>query len=72
MKTILKDLKPGDIFNMVTFSSDVSQWKPESLQVSTHQNIVEATNFIDAIKADGGEFLSLKLLLFWPQLCLLL
>ncbi|XP_072505853.1 inter-alpha-trypsin inhibitor heavy chain H4-like isoform X2 [Notamacropus eugenii] len=50
---ILSDLKPGDQFNLVTFSGHVSQWKPTLLQALT-EHVEEAKKFAHHIQARGS------------------
>ncbi|XP_020827214.2 LOW QUALITY PROTEIN: inter-alpha-trypsin inhibitor heavy chain H4-like [Phascolarctos cinereus] len=50
---ILSDLKPGDQFNLVTFSGQVTQWKPALLQALT-EHVEEAKKFAHSIHAHGS------------------
>ncbi|XP_036594593.1 inter-alpha-trypsin inhibitor heavy chain H4-like [Trichosurus vulpecula] len=50
---ILSDLKPGDQFNLVTFSGLVTQWKPALLQALT-EHVEEAKKFAHSIQAHGS------------------
>ncbi|XP_051840847.1 inter-alpha-trypsin inhibitor heavy chain H4-like [Antechinus flavipes] len=50
---ILSDLNPGDQFNLVIFSGEVTLWKPALLQAST-QHVEEAKQFASSINAHGS------------------
>uniref|UniRef100_A0A8C9USX2 Inter-alpha-trypsin inhibitor heavy chain 4 n=1 Tax=Spermophilus dauricus TaxID=99837 RepID=A0A8C9USX2_SPEDA len=50
---ILSDLGPKDQFNLITFSSEVTQWKPQLVPVST-ENVDEAKRYAAGIYALGG------------------
>ncbi|XP_054585689.1 inter-alpha-trypsin inhibitor heavy chain H4-like [Eptesicus fuscus] len=50
---ILEDLRPEDHFNLISFSSEATQWKPSLVPAST-QNVEEATKYAESIKAHGG------------------
>ncbi|KAK1332299.1 hypothetical protein QTO34_006972, partial [Cnephaeus nilssonii] len=50
---ILEDLSPEDHFNLISFSSEATQWKPSLVPAST-QNVEEATKYAESIKAHGG------------------
>ncbi|XP_068951491.1 inter-alpha-trypsin inhibitor heavy chain H4-like [Petaurus breviceps papuanus] len=50
---ILSDLKPGDQFNLVTFSGHVTQWKPALLQ-ALNEHVEEAKKFAHSIQAHGS------------------
>nr|KAF6310583.1 inter-alpha-trypsin inhibitor heavy chain 4 [Myotis myotis] len=50
---ILEDLRPEDHFNLISFSSEASQWKPSLVPAST-QNVEEAKKYANSIQARGG------------------
>ncbi|XP_071465322.1 inter-alpha-trypsin inhibitor heavy chain H4 isoform X2 [Marmota flaviventris] len=50
---ILSDLGPKDQFNLITFSSEVTQWKPQLVPAST-ENVDEAKRYAAGIYALGG------------------
>ncbi|KAG3279334.1 inter-alpha-trypsin inhibitor heavy chain family member 4 [Ictidomys tridecemlineatus] len=50
---ILSDLGPKDQFNLITFSSEVTQWKPQLVPAST-ENVDEAKRYAAGIHASGG------------------
>nr|KAF6310588.1 inter-alpha-trypsin inhibitor heavy chain 4 [Myotis myotis] len=50
---ILEDLRPEDHFNLISFSSEASQWKPLLVPAST-QNVEEAKKYANSIQARGG------------------
>ncbi|XP_070246847.1 inter-alpha-trypsin inhibitor heavy chain H4-like isoform X1 [Myotis yumanensis] len=50
---ILEDLRPEDHFNLISFSSEASQWKPSLVPAST-QNVEEAKEYANSIEALGG------------------
>ncbi|KAK1800039.1 hypothetical protein P4O66_006546, partial [Electrophorus voltai] len=53
MLKILGDLTGDDYFGLITFDSQVQDWKPELLQ-ATERNLDEAKTFVNMIKARGG------------------
>lgn len=59
MKTILKDMKSGDQFNIVTFSTDVTEWKRDFVPATT-ENIIDASVYSDKIVADGCKSKSIQ------------
>uniref|UniRef100_A0A8D2HSL6 Inter-alpha-trypsin inhibitor heavy chain 4 n=1 Tax=Urocitellus parryii TaxID=9999 RepID=A0A8D2HSL6_UROPR len=50
---ILSDLGPKDQFNLITFSSEATQWKPHLVPAST-ENVDEAKRYAAGIHALGG------------------
>nr|XP_054101708.1 inter-alpha-trypsin inhibitor heavy chain H4 isoform X3 [Callithrix jacchus] len=50
---ILDDLSPRDQFNLITFSSEATQWSP-SLVPASAENVNKARSFAAAIHALGG------------------
>ncbi|XP_077977512.1 inter alpha-trypsin inhibitor, heavy chain 4-like [Glandiceps talaboti] len=54
MKSILADMRPGDMFNIVTFSSDVRKWRRNGLVPASQQNVNAANWFINHLNAHGG------------------
>ena len=67
--TILRDLRPGDHFNFVSFSNRIKVWKPKSLVPVTPLNVRDAKKFIYMLTPTGGEGL-FSLMLSRP-VCLL-
>jgi hypothetical protein len=55
MKEILSDLRPGDMFNIITFSTSLKFWHGEGLLPATRENIRGAKEFVKEMKADGGD-----------------
>lgn len=53
LRFVLNNLNPGDLFNIVTYDSDVSSFKPE-LQPCAGGSIQEALAFVDRIAAGGS------------------
>ncbi|KAF6720698.1 Inter-alpha-trypsin inhibitor heavy chain H5 [Oryzias melastigma] len=52
--TILKDLRPGDHFNFISFSNKVKVWQPNRLVPVTPLNIRDAKKFILLLMPTGG------------------
>ncbi|KAG7456279.1 hypothetical protein MATL_G00250050 [Megalops atlanticus] len=52
--TILKDLRPNDRFNFVSFSNRIKVWQPGQLVAVTPNNIRDAKKFIYMISPTGG------------------
>lgn len=55
--TILKDLRPGDHFNFISFSNKIKVWKPHELVPVTPLNIRDAKKFIFTLATTGGQML---------------
>ncbi|KAG7252130.1 hypothetical protein CRUP_016008, partial [Coryphaenoides rupestris] len=53
--TILRDLRPGDRFNFVSFSNKVKVWQPSRLVPVTPLNVRDAKKFIYTLGPTGGE-----------------
>ncbi|XP_030634973.1 inter-alpha-trypsin inhibitor heavy chain H5 [Chanos chanos] len=52
--TILRDLRPIDHFNLVTFSNRIRVWQPGKLVPVTPNNVRDAKKFIFMISPTGG------------------
>ncbi|XP_054480726.1 inter-alpha-trypsin inhibitor heavy chain H5 [Anoplopoma fimbria] len=52
--TILRDLRPGDRFNFISFSNRIKVWQPNSLVSVTPLNIRDAKKFIYMLVPNGG------------------
>ncbi|XP_076860774.1 LOW QUALITY PROTEIN: inter-alpha-trypsin inhibitor heavy chain H5-like [Brachyhypopomus gauderio] len=52
--TILRELRPNDRFNFVTFSSRIRVWQPGKLVPVTPNNVRDAKKFIYMISPTGG------------------
>ncbi|KAM9845505.1 inter-alpha-trypsin inhibitor heavy chain H5 [Aulostomus maculatus] len=52
--TILRDLRPGDHFNFISFSSKIKVWQPNRLVPVTPLNIRDAKKFIYMLMPTGG------------------
>uniref|UniRef100_W5KEN7 Inter-alpha-trypsin inhibitor heavy chain 5 n=1 Tax=Astyanax mexicanus TaxID=7994 RepID=W5KEN7_ASTMX len=52
--TILRDLRPNDHFNFVTFSNRIRVWQPGQLVPVTPNNVRDAKKFIYMISPTGG------------------
>ncbi|KAM6985649.1 inter-alpha-trypsin inhibitor heavy chain H5 [Aplochiton taeniatus] len=52
--TILQDLRPGDHFNFVSFSSRIKVWQPRRLVPVTPLNVRDAKKFIYTLAPTGG------------------
>ncbi|CAG5927328.1 unnamed protein product [Menidia menidia] len=52
--TILKDLRPGDRFNFISFSNRIKVWQPNRLVPVTPLNIRDAKKFIYMLMPTGG------------------
>ncbi|XP_062842870.1 inter-alpha-trypsin inhibitor heavy chain H3-like [Trichomycterus rosablanca] len=50
---ILGDLSTDDYFGLITFDSEIQEWKPELLQ-ATERNMEQARAFVRKISARGG------------------
>lgn len=55
--TILRDLRPGDHFNFISFSNKIKVWQPNRLVPVTPLNIRDAKKFIYMLVPTGGETL---------------
>lgn len=53
---ILDDLSPNDQFNLVSFSSEATQWRPLLVPASA-ENVKQARSYAASIEAQGGECL---------------
>uniref|UniRef100_A0A8D0GCP1 Inter-alpha-trypsin inhibitor heavy chain 4 n=1 Tax=Sphenodon punctatus TaxID=8508 RepID=A0A8D0GCP1_SPHPU len=58
---ILEDLSPEDHFNLITFSSLVTEWR-SSLLPATEENVEDAKNHVKTIRARGGTDINKALL----------
>lgn len=56
--TILRDLRPGDRFNFISFSNRIKVWQPNRLVPVTPLNIRDAKKFIFTLPTTGGKRLS--------------
>lgn len=56
--TILRDLRPDDRFNFVSFSSKIKVWQPARLVPVTPLTVRDAKKFIFTLMPTGGESLS--------------
>uniref|UniRef100_A0A8C7IEK9 Inter-alpha-trypsin inhibitor heavy chain 5 n=1 Tax=Oncorhynchus kisutch TaxID=8019 RepID=A0A8C7IEK9_ONCKI len=52
--TILRDLRPGDRFNFVSFSNRIKVWQPNRLVPVTPLNVRDAKKFIYMLQPTGG------------------
>ncbi|XP_014898865.1 inter-alpha-trypsin inhibitor heavy chain H5-like [Poecilia latipinna] len=52
--TILRDLRPADHFNFISFSNRVKVWQPDGLVLATPLNIRDAKKFIYTLIPNGG------------------
>ncbi|XP_043964676.1 inter-alpha-trypsin inhibitor heavy chain H5 isoform X2 [Gambusia affinis] len=52
--TILRDLRPADHFNFISFSNRVKVWQPDALVPATPLNIRDAKKFIYTLIPNGG------------------
>lgn len=52
--TILRDLRPGDHFNFVSFSNKIKVWQPNRLVPVTPLNVRDAKKFIYTLMPTGG------------------
>ncbi|XP_076015819.1 inter-alpha-trypsin inhibitor heavy chain H5 [Genypterus blacodes] len=52
--TILRDLRPSDHFNFISFSNKIKVWQPHTLVPVTPLNIVDAKKFIFRLAPTGG------------------
>ncbi|XP_045070863.1 inter-alpha-trypsin inhibitor heavy chain H5 isoform X2 [Coregonus clupeaformis] len=52
--TILRDLRPGDRFNFVSFSNRIKVWQPDRLVPVTPLNVRDAKKFIYMLQPTGG------------------
>lgn len=53
--TILRDLRPGDRFNFISFSNKIKVWQPNRLVPVTPLNVRDAKKFIYTLATTGGE-----------------
>ena len=54
MSTILDDLRPSDVFNIIVFEGLVRFWTNEGAVLATPANIRKAKDFIRSVMASGG------------------
>ncbi|KAL4658447.1 inter-alpha-trypsin inhibitor heavy chain H5-like isoform X1 [Arapaima gigas] len=59
--TILRDLRPNDYFNFVSFSSRIKVWKPGKLVPVTPNNIRDAKKFIHLVSPTGATNINLAI-----------
>ncbi|XP_047430658.1 inter-alpha-trypsin inhibitor heavy chain H5 [Mugil cephalus] len=52
--TILRDLRPGDHFNFISFSNRIKVWQPNGLVPVTPLNIRDAKKFVYMLVPTGG------------------
>ncbi|XP_020507281.3 inter-alpha-trypsin inhibitor heavy chain H5 [Labrus bergylta] len=52
--TILRDLRPGDRFNFISFSNKIKVWQPNRLVPVTPLNVRDAKKFIYTLATTGG------------------
>ncbi|XP_070710275.1 inter-alpha-trypsin inhibitor heavy chain H5 [Pempheris klunzingeri] len=52
--TILRDLRPGDHFNFISFSNKIKVWQPNRLVPVTPLNVRDAKKFIYTLATTGG------------------
>ncbi|XP_047245783.1 inter-alpha-trypsin inhibitor heavy chain H5 [Girardinichthys multiradiatus] len=52
--TILRDLKPADHFNFISFSNKIKVWQPNGLVPVTPLNVRDAKKFIYTLVPNGG------------------
>lgn len=52
--TILRDLRPGDHFNFISFSNKIRVWQPNRLVPVTPLNVRDAKKFIYTLATTGG------------------
>uniref|UniRef100_A0A3P8TK71 Inter-alpha-trypsin inhibitor heavy chain 5 n=1 Tax=Amphiprion percula TaxID=161767 RepID=A0A3P8TK71_AMPPE len=52
--TIVRDLRPGDRFNFISFSNRIKVWQPKGLVPVTPLNIRDAKKFIYMLMPTGG------------------
>ncbi|KAM6896309.1 inter-alpha-trypsin inhibitor heavy chain H5 [Lycodopsis pacificus] len=52
--TILRDLRPGDRFNFISFSNRIKVWQPSRLVPVTPLNVRDAKKFIYTLMPTGG------------------
>lgn len=57
MRSILRDLRPRDRFNIVAFSEAACVWQEGGSIPASASSIRSATRYIDALQADGCEYL---------------
>ncbi len=50
----IKNLEPGTLFNIFTFSSSVARWQKEGIGVNTAQSRQEALDWIERLGANGA------------------
>ncbi|XP_018603038.1 uncharacterized protein LOC108931622 isoform X2 [Scleropages formosus] len=59
--TILRDLRPNDHFNFVSFSSRMKVWQPDKLVPVTPNNIRDAKKFIYLLSPSGATNINLAI-----------
>uniref|UniRef100_A0A3B5LXZ3 Inter-alpha-trypsin inhibitor heavy chain 5 n=1 Tax=Xiphophorus couchianus TaxID=32473 RepID=A0A3B5LXZ3_9TELE len=52
--TILRDLRPADHFNFISFSNRIKVWQPNALVPATPLNVRDAKKFIYTLIPNGG------------------
>lgn len=53
--TILRDLRPGDRFNIISFSNKIKVWQPNRLVEVTPLTVRDAKKFIFTLATTGGQ-----------------
>ena len=54
LKDLLEELRPGDLFNVVAYSSTLTYWNDRSLVPATSTNIASAKSFIAFLSPSTG------------------
>ncbi len=54
MSVILRDLRTGDSFNILTFSNDVKYYSRNGSLAVTNETVGPAVAFVQALEATGG------------------
>ena len=58
LQDLLDDLRPGDLFNIVSYSSTLTYCNSSSLMPVTSANIASAKSFISSVNSTIGPFVS--------------
>ena len=54
LSELLKELRPGDLFNVVAFSSTLRYWNDWSIAPATADNVHSAKAFVGSLSSTDG------------------
>jgi len=54
LNDLLEELRPGDMFNVVAYSSSLSYWNNQSVAPATSANVHSAKAFVSSLSPSSG------------------